>query len=371
VQQQQRGGFRRFLQTAPGKALLIAITILVTFASFVYVDTLIAIPAFLLFGLAIPIWVGLKSPRYLAISGLVVVLLVAPIANAVITQEVLTPLGTSASDNVLPYGNGGSVMQGAIVSPYTGSTSTNFTWTVDVYPQYLPGGSHSYLDYLELFVSTCPGATTPNSPSCSTPYPFHVLNQTLPATNATNTTLIPVTFHFVIGSENIWEWQMTLAFVNGTSNATNFIPLVGDPTYNGIEGPVVGTYSSVYAALIGTLYIDDLLFLGLPFYIVLLVYLVFKSFQRRRQQRSQDMSRHAAEMSSGGSASPAAPSGPGPGSSTSSPAASSGASAPVATEGACPKCGAVVYANETTCWKCGAPLEHSSSGSPLPSGPGR
>lgn len=360
MQQQPKSGLRRFVQTPPGKALLIAITILVVFASFVYVEALIAIPAFLLFGLAVPIWLGIKVPRFLALSGLVVLLLVAPISNLVITQEILTPLGPAASGNSLPEGNGGSVLQNAVVTPYVGGTSTNFTWSVTIYPQYLPVANSSVL-WLNLYVSTCPGATGNSSPSCSSPYPFYVLNDT---SVANVTAVTSASFHYTIGSENIWEWQMSLAFRNGTSHGINYIFLVGDPTYNGLEGPVVGTYASVFAALIPTLYIEFLLYLGLPFYIVLLIYMLFK----RRERNRQDAARRASGAPPTG---PPSPPTAGPSLSPTSAAIAAPTAVPAtpaAGESACPNCGAVVYANETTCWKCGADLRaKGGGGTPLPS----
>ena len=360
MQQQQRGGFKRFLQSPPGKTLLIAATILLTFASFVYVQTLIAIPVFLLFGLAVPIWSGLKAPKYLALSGLVVILLVAPIANAAITQEILTPLPAAASGTGLPFSNGGSpVMQSAGVSPYVGTTSTNFTWSVTIYPQYL-AYPNSSIRWITLYVSSCPGATSNNSPSCAAGYSLWVFNDTT-VNNASTTT--PVTFHFQIGTEGIWDWQMELAYRNGTAGNTTYLLLVGDATYNGLEGPVVGNYGSVYVSLLPTLYLDVLLFLGIPFYVVLLLYMVFKA----RERRKQDAARRAAGPPPD-DAGPSVPSTAGSGGGGAGKAAG-GSNAPVATEGACPNCGAVVYANETTCWKCGAKIGTAESNAPLRSSP--
>ncbi|HXW66392.1 MAG TPA: hypothetical protein VEL82_00685 [Thermoplasmata archaeon] len=365
-QQQSRRGFRRFLQTPAGKALWIAITILVVFGSFVYVEALVGIPAFLLFGLAVPIWSGLKAPRYLALSGLVVLLIVAPVANAAIAQEILQPLPPATSGTALPDGNGGAVLQNAIVSPYVGGTATNFTWTVTIYPKYLPASNATVL-WLDLFVSSCPGATGNTSPACSSPYPFWAFNDSSVKgiTGETN-----ATFHFVIGSAGIWEWQMSLAFRNNTSGDTSFIPLVGDATYNGLEGPVVGSFWTVFGALILAIYVDVFLYLGAPFYFVLLIYMIFKTRERRRQE--------AARRASGPPPSDAAASGPsGPPASTSpgttglppGSAAAAGAAAAAAAEGACPNCGAVVYANEKTCWKCGSPLTATPKDAPLPSAP--
>jgi hypothetical protein len=362
VQQQQRGGFRRFLQTPPGKALLIAVAILLTFASFVYVQTLIAIPVFLLFGLALPIWAGLKTPKYLALAGLVVVLLVAPIANAAITQEILTPLPVASSATGLPFSNGGSpVMQDAAVAPYVGTTSTNFTWSVTLYPQYL-AYANSSIKWVALYISSCPGATSNNSPNCSPGYSLWVLNDS--AVNNTSTTT-PVTFHYRIGSEGIWDWQMVLAYRNGTAGNTTYILLVGDATYNGLEGPVVGNFGSVFVSLLPTLYLDCLLFLGIPFYVVLLLYMVFKS----RERRKQDAARRAAGPPPEDDG-PSVPSAAGSGGGGGAGKLTGSSAAPVATEGACPNCGAVVYANETTCWKCGAKITATpTTGAPLPSDP--
>ena len=148
-----------------------------------------------------------------------------------------------------------------------------------------------------------------------------------------------------------------------------FQTLVGDPTYNGIEGPVVGDFGVTYSSIIGGIYFDVLLFLGAPFYLVLLVYVLFKNRERRRQEtqrRAAGPVPPAGGGTSGGGAPPtliASASGPPPGPPTS----------PVASERACPNCDAVVYANESKCWKCGAPLPTSGSSAapPLPSGPSK
>jgi hypothetical protein len=358
VQQQQRGGFRRFLQSSPGRALLIAATILLVFATFVYVQTLIAIPVFLLFGLAVPIWVGLKAPKFLALSGLVVILLVAPIANAAISQEILTPLPAASSATGLPFSNSGSaVMQDAKVAPYVGGTATNFTWTVTLYPQYL-AYANSSIKWLDLYVSSCPGATSNNSPNCAAPYSLWVFNDTTIANISSPT---PVTFHFQIGSQGIWDWQMELAYRNGSAGATTYILLVGDATYNGLEGPVVGNFGTVFVSLLPTLYLDVILFLGIPFYVVLLIYMVFKS----RERRKKDAAQRAAGPPPSEDATPT----PGTLGTGTGGSATGGSKGLTPTEGACPNCGAVIYANETTCWKCGAKISGAPSSAPLPSAP--
>lgn len=354
MQQQPKGRFRGFVQTPVGKALLIALALLVVFASYVYVETLVAIPAMLLFGLALPIWAGLKAPRYLALSGLVILLLVAPLSNLVITQDIMTPIPASSSSNALPDGNGGSVLQNALVSPYVGGADKNFTWTVTVFPQYIPAGNSSPL-WLNLYISTCPGATGNDSPNCSTPYPFFELNNSAIAgiTSETN-----VSFNYQVGTDGIWDWQMSLAVRSNTTHDLYYIFLVGDPTYNGIEGPVVGTYATTYESLLLTLYFDDLLFLGAPFYFVLLIYMILK----RRERAKSDAIRRAAGPTPPDEMGPSLPSAGKP-SGPASPPSTSPPSSPQ--EGSCPSCGAVVYAGEKTCWKCGASLGAGASGAPL------
>ena len=359
MQQQQPNRFRRFVQTPPGKALLLALTLLVVFATFVYVEALVAIPAMLLFGLAIPIWLGLKAPRYLALSGLVILLILAPISNLVITQQVMTPIPASASSNVGPDGSNGSVLQGALVSPYVGGTSTNFTWNVTVYPQYIPAHNSSPL-WLNLYISNCPGATVNDLSRCSPPYPFTELN-----VSWNNTTAVGVTgernasFHWTIGTLGIWDWQMSVTVRNNVSDGLYYIFLVGDPTYNGIEGPVIGTYDTTYSSLLLALYLEDFLYLGGPFYFVLLIYMIFK----RREKTKAEAARRLAGPTPADETGPSLP----------APVRAAGPAPPSATtraspkEGSCPSCGAVVYAGEKTCWKCGATLGSGSSGAPLQS----
>ena len=350
---QQSGRFRSFAQTPPGKVFLVAVALVMTFASYVYVETLVAIPAMLLFGLAVPIWLGLKAPRFLALSGLVILLLVAPISNLVITQDIMTPIGASASGTALPDGNGGAVLSNAVVSPYVGGTSTNFTWTVTVSPQYIPKGNSTPL-FLTLYVSTCPGATGNNSPVCTTPYPYYQFNDTSVANISAEAN---ATFHFQIGSVGIWDWQMSIAMRNLSTGNLTYIFLVGDPTYNGIEGPVVGTYWTTYESLLLTIYFDDFLFLGAPFYFVLLIYMILK----RRERSRADAVRRAQAPPTPADAGPSLPSSPEGGGGAAVPPTST---APTVAEGACPNCGAVVYAGEKTCWKCGAQLPSSPAPAP-------
>jgi len=352
--------FRRFVQSRPGRALIPLIAVAVVFATYVYVSTLLAIPAILVFGLAIPIWGGLKRPRYLALTGLVVVLLVAPIATVAITQEIRTPVAPSSSITTTSStaANGsGPVLLNAQVTPYTGDTSTLYNWSLTLQPQYLPapGGVLG----ISLYLSTCPGATSGNDTVCAAGYPFY--NYTHNFTPAL-TTKTPYAFTQTISTAGIYDWQMCVFFRNATSGNLSYLFLVGDPTYNGIEGPVVGSWFDTFSELLPTVYLNGLLLLALPFFFVLLLYVYFK----RREIRKQDQARRIAgpPPPDGGTGTAPGPPGTLP---PSPPAAGAAAATSGVEERACPNCGAVVYANETTCWKCGTSLSGGGAGAPLPS----
>jgi len=355
VQAQQRGsGFRRFVQTPYGRAALPAATILIVFGTYVYVSTLLAIPAILVFGLAIPIWGGLKRPRYLALSGLVIILIVAPISSAALVQEIRQPIGAVSSSPSLPDGNGGAVLANAGVSPYTGTTSTNFTWQVTIQPQYIPAGNNATPVAISLFVSSCPGATSNATTYCPSGFSFYNLSYPHKLTNLSET----IEWNFTIGANGIWDWQMEIWVVNTTTHTLNDILLQGDPTYNGIEGPVVGSWWDTYGQIVPTLYLNDLLLLGLPFYLVLVLYMFFKRRERNRKDAQRRAAGPAPPDSGGPAAGSSTPAGPPP------PSASAAAQ-----EQNCPNCGAVIYAGEKSCWKCGAQLGGPPKDTPLPSAP--
>ncbi|MCI4366007.1 MAG: hypothetical protein L3K10_08155, partial [Thermoplasmata archaeon] len=206
---QQTGGLRGFVQRPVGRALLLAFATLVTFATYVYLSTLLAIPVILLVGIAVPIWLGIRRLRVLAIFGLVILLLVAPLATLVITQDILAPIPAASSPSNLAGANG-SLMQNASVTPYTGSVTTNFTWTVSIFPKNIPRGNSSPL-YLHLYLSTCPGANSNSDFNCAAGYPFIDLNHTFVGNLTSETN---VTFHYILASNGIWAWQMGLFLQN-------------------------------------------------------------------------------------------------------------------------------------------------------------
>ena len=351
MQQQQPSGFRGFVQKPIGRVVLLAVAILVVFPSYFY-NTLLAIPAMLILGLAVPIWLGLKRPRYLAISGLVIILVAAPMSTVLATQTIRVPISPAYSLTTLPGTNGTALLQNATVSPFIGSTSTNFTWNVTVDPSGIPRGNTSGLVlWLNLYISTCPGATsaTKGPQYCSPGYPFYELNSSaFPATLSQPTT---VSFHYRIGSNNLWSWQMGVYTQNNTTGKPFYQTLVGDVNFNALQGPVVGDYATTYGELLPTYYLYSFLYLGIPFYLVLLLYMLYKNRERRRKEAAQ---RAAGPVPPGGGPpeeTGALPSG------TRQGTPSRGPPPPTLRERTCPNCNAVIYENEKTCWKCGQSLE--------------
>jgi hypothetical protein len=361
---QTSAALKAFVQKPVGRVLLIAFAVVVTALTYAYLYALLAIPVMILVAFAVPIWLGIKRIRFLALMGLVVLLIAAPIANVVLTQEVMTPIPAAASPTDLVGGGGGALMQNASVSPYVGTTSTNFSWNVTIVPQYIPKGNDSPYQ-ITLFVSTCPGATGLNDPNCSGGYPFYELNHSL-APNLTAKTV--VNFRFTIPTDGIWAWQIGAFLHNSTSPSTHnatFILLVGDPTYNGLEGPVVGTFATTYEELIESIYLNVFVYLGIPFYIILLIYMYIKRRQAARGSAAARAPGAVPPDSGGGGTTPEAPEPP-----LVVKPVTVDASAPRRSEIPCPSCGAVVYPNEQTCWKCGAKLSPSGSAAgsaPLPS----
>jgi hypothetical protein len=344
------GGIKRFIGTTPGRITLVALAVLTVAGSFLYLGVFLSIPTFLLFGLALPIYTGWKRPRTLALAGLVVLLVSAPLASLVEAQALRSPSPAASSDNFLPVGSGGSVLQNARVSPFTGPGGGNYTFTVTVNPKYIPT-AFGILWFASLYVSTCPGATGNSSPYCNPGYAFVYRNITFPANT---TTPQAVTFSAVLHGSNIWWWQMSATARNLTTGVVHWIFLDPGNSYNAVQGPVSGDFLSTFEIVLPNLFVEMLFYLGSVFFFALLVYVFFKSREKRRKAEAEAMM-------------PGPTSGPGtPAAGAPSPEAGGGAPKVKVDERACPKCGAVVYPGETTCWKCGAALNAVGAG-PLPS----
>lgn len=357
---QQGNSVKSFGAKPVGRLLLAGIATGTLVGSFLELSPFIAIPTFLFFGLAVPIYLGWKRPRQLAIMGLAVLLVAAPIASAAYADTIRQPSPTASSDNYSPYGSGGSVLQNAQVHPFTGAGGGTYNFSVEVFPQYVPANTSGLL-WIELFVTTCIGATGNNSPYCPSPYPFYAPNATLPANLSGPFTVF---FNQVLPGQNIWWFQFATAYRSGPQQNITWIFLDPSNGYGAVEGPVSGNYVSTVELVIPGIYQDMFFYPGAIFFLGLLIYFVFKR-------------REAARQGGGGGAGPAPPpSTPAPGGATPPTAPGPASAAPAPPGGSelrCPNCKAVVYANETSCWKCGTSLTKSggsvaSSDAPLSGG---
>lgn len=339
-------GFRRFFTTRAGLVVLVAVAILTLTGSFLYLGPFLAIVAFLLFGLAVPIYAGWKRPRLLAVLGLTALLIAGPLTSVLYVATVVrVPSAAADSASTLPYGKGGPILEGAQVSPFASDGNGPFNFSVTVNPQYLPTNTSGLL-WLDLFVSTCPGATGNSSPYCQAGYPFYSFNQTL--TNLSQPTVKSFNVH--LPAPNVWWWQMATAYVGAANGSIVWIFLAASSGYSGVQGPISGDFASTLSIILIPVYLDMMIYPGIVFFLGLVVYVYLK---RRQARRSGGMTPPPA-----GAPSPEAPSLEG----------RTGPSGP--NERACPNCQAVVYASEASCWKCGAalPAPTPSSGTALPSG---
>jgi hypothetical protein len=353
-------GIKGFATRPLGRAALIAVAIVTLGVGVIYLGPLLGVAILLLFGLALPIYLGWRRPRSLAIAGLVILLLAAPLAAVLATEQYYQPSPAASSPGGLGETNG-SFLQNGVVAPFSSTNGRVFTFSVTVSPSHLNTSWH--LVNLTLFVSTCPDATTPNDSASSCPVPYPSFTQVHPF-NGTPTGETTVTFTQRLPAPNLYWWIVyaTCNFTTrpaGGGNGTGhwgYIWLQATSGYVDVQGPVVGDFLSILGIVILPVYELVLVYPGLIFYVALLVYTYYKARQARRS----------------------GPVGPPPGAPGSAPAPPSGppiSGAAPATPGApreelhCPKCGAVVYPNESQCWKCGTPLG-AGGDAPLPSGPG-
>ncbi len=337
---QQRGSVKKFVEQPLGRIILAALATVTLLGSLLFLGALIAIPTFLFFGLLIPIYLGWKRPRQLAVVGLAALLVAAPLAALYEAQVFRQPSAAASSASGLPWGDGGSVLQEAVVSPFTLDNGGPFNFSVTVHPEFVPPNTSGLL-WVELFVSTCPGATSNTSLYCSGPYPFFSQNRTLGANLSQ-----PFTESFIqnLSGANLWWFQFATAYRSGASQNITWIFLNPPSGYPGIEGPVSGDYLSTVGLIVPNIYAVMFLYPGVVFFIALLIYYVFKR---------REAARKAAAAPPSGGAGPPPPTTPPAGGEP--PAASVGAGKPVE-DRRCPKCQAIVYPNESSCWKCGAAL---------------
>lgn len=340
-------GVKSFVAKPVGKAVLVVVSILLTTATFLYLGPYIATLALLVFGLVLPIYAGWKRPRQLAVAGLVILLATGPLTSGIYSDWIRQPSPVAQSATSAPYGASGAVLQNAVVDPFTAAAGSSFQFTADVHPEHVPAGDAAP-SYVDLFVSTCPGATSNNSPSCGTGYPFYGLNHTLPA-NLTQ--VAHVSFNVSLPGNQIWWWQMGLPLTNQSTGNVTWVYLESGNGLSSVQGPVTGDYLSTFLIVLPAVYGDLAFFPGIIFFLALLVYVFFKSREARRKA-----------MEAGPSAGRPADSSLPPGASPAGPSPSS--SGPAAHEATCPNCHAIVYPNESSCWKCGTALKSPPTASP-------
>lgn len=336
------GGVKAFVASPLGKALLTAVAAVVLALALIYLGALIAIAAFLLFMLAIPIYLGWKRPRELAVCGLIALLVAGPIASTLYAQEIRSPSAAVASDAQAGTGGTGSVLTNAYVSPFAADTGTSFKFSVTVNPEYLPSGAHAP-EYVVVYLTTCPGADSANNSACGGGgYPFWELNDSFNATiNTTEVVGLSQTLH----AANLWFWLMAFIYTNST-NGSQYIWVNPQSGYNAVQGPVSGSFASTVGLIIPTVYGEVFVYVGLTFYAGLLLYWYLRVRSERRNAPPPG------PLTTGAPGGPPGPSGP------------SGASAAPSNERKCANCGAVIYPSETSCWKCGRPVAPAAAASP-------
>jgi hypothetical protein len=349
---QRAGGIKAFVAKPLGKVLLIVVATLALTGSFYYLGPFLSIAVFLLVGLAVPIYLGWKNPRQLAILGVVAILVAGPIISVILTDQFRQPSPWAASSPNAPFGNGQPVLQNAHVDPFTGDPGATYVFSVDLHPENLPNGTTGIL-WLFLEVSTCPTGLGPASPNCPSGYPYVLQNITF----AANGTQIAhtVTFNTTLNGTNIWYWQMAAGVRNLTNQNLTFIFLFpsGGVTAT-VQGPVTGDFFSTFTLAITSVYFYLFFYVGIPFYVLLLIYTYLKSRERRKKAAA------ALVATPEETETPARVPG------SNKPSAAGAGPAP--SERSCPNCAAVVYPNEATCWKCGTSLTGSPGSAPLPSG---
>lgn len=320
------------MTTLPGKGVITAFATLALIGGFLELGVLVTLVTFLFLMLAVPIYVGWRRSRELAVAALVAVLIAAPITGAIYSAELRTPVPTVDSMTT----NGGSVLTNAHVSPFAAATGSTFTFSVTINPQYLPAGAHGP-EYLVVYLSTCPGATAGNLSVCGGGgYPFWELNHTFAApVNATTDVSLSRTLNLA----SFWWWLMAFVY-NGSDNQTQWIWVGVSDTGSGIQGPISGDFTSTLLLILPTIYEAFTIYFLLVYLAVLVIYMFLKNRESRRNPPNWT---------------PTLPGAPPPGGGTT-------AGRP-AIERSCPACGAVVYPEERACWKCGAPL----GGGALPS----
>jgi hypothetical protein len=341
----QSGGVRGFIATPLGRACLVALSAAILTLSIAFTGFVVAIPAFVIFGLGLPIYLGWKRPRQLAIAGLVALLIAAPAVSLIFTEEVreATPPVASPTETGIG-GQTGSAIQNASVSPFTGDGGTTFTFSAEIFPQYFGAGEN--LTEVVLYVSTCQyNVTASSDPDCPGSIPLHYLNQTF-AMAPTSVTW--VYFNQSLGGTNIWYWTIGAGVRNTSTNQYTWVWVVPPYGYDAVPGPVSGDFAGTFGLLAPGIFAQTFLYPGLVYAVALLLYIFLKNREARRKGTRDPGMLPPPRPPLGTPSS-------GPGTPAPAPAA------PAANERACPNCQAVIYPHEVRCWKCGTDLSAPGS----------
>ncbi|MCI4358109.1 MAG: zinc ribbon domain-containing protein [Thermoplasmata archaeon] len=339
------GGWKQFGTRKEGRALLMALAISTLVASLFYLGPYVAIAVLLVFGAALPIYLGWKRPRQLAIAAFAVLLVSAPIFSAAYAGELRVPSPAASSNPAFPFGNGAPAVHDARVTPFDGNPGGVYNFSATVDPKNLPPSESAR--FLELFISDCPGATGNRSPSCPAGYAFYVLNHTFLQTPGAAVT---VTYSQALPGTDVWWWNLALAISNASApKAYTWVWLFVNGGYTGVQGPVSGNYLATTEFILPAAYEVIFIYPGIVFYIGLLIYVLLKN---REANRGRSRVALPPDLPT---------SGPVPPTSSATPRSPSGLA-----ERTCPNCGAVVYPNESTCWKCGKSLAQNAPASAPP-----
>ena len=339
-----KGTVRGFVATPLGKACLVALSAAILTLSIAFTGFFVAIPAFVIFGLGLPIYLGWKRPRQLAIAGLVALLIAGPAVSAIYTVEVRQPTPPVASTpETNATGVSGSALQNAYVTPFLGSGGSTFHFSTEVYPTYFGAGQN--LTEIVLYISTCEYAVTLNSsPDCSGPSLLHYANESFAKSPSSP---ITVGFNVTLGAENIWYWTIGAGVRNESSGVYTWVWVVPPYGYDAVPGPVTGDWFSTFGMLTPGILFQTFLYPGLVYGIALMLYVFLKNREARRKGTRDP-----------GMLPPPRPGEPGALAPGADPAA------PPPKERACPNCQAVVYPHEVRCWKCGTDLTGASGAAP-------
>lgn len=327
---------KAFAGTLPGYAVFLAIIVLVVAASLVYLGTIFGAITLLIFAFGVPVYLGWgRSLKHFLLIALVVSLLIPPISSVLLTNELVTPSPAYVSpDNVLQH---------AVVSPFQ-ATSGKFNFSVDVNHSSLP--KNYRLTQVFLWVTNCPSDSNSTRGQCGGNDFFQNLTYALTPSEQNLTGTYPVSFLETLPGGQIFYFEFWTWGINTTTNSAYSSSCTGPPG-QGIcgyaEGPVTGSYGTIYALVLVEVYL-----LMAEIGILLVVAILFYRFLKGREKRRNEMARAQAEDRREG-ASPAV-----------KPLKSSTSKTLEAGGNKCPQCGAAVEPGEAFCWKCGKDLPSTS-----------